>query len=180
MKTRNCPVCGKELLYPNHNSFYRARKNNSKCNSCKQVGENNSFFGKKHSNKTKELYSQTRKGENNSMYGKPSAMLGKRHREETIKKQSEKRMEWWKKMGANPTEFERYRNKVDTLTAKQPIHLLENFDKRGVAGADGAYHLDHIVSAWYGFHNNIPAEQIAHISNLRMIPWMENQTKWIH
>ena len=183
IKTRNCPECGVELVYKmkhNASAFYQARKKNAKCKPCSKKGENNSFYGKKHSKKTKKKYSENRKGEGNGMYGKPSAMLGKRHTEEAIRKQSEKRKEWWRKQGANPTEFESYRYKVDVLTAKQPIHLLENFDKRGRAGDEGAYHLDHIISVWYGFHNNIPPEQISDISNLRMIPWMENQQKWIH
>lgn len=38
--------------------------------------------------------------------------------------------------------------------------------------------MDCIKSVWSGFHNKIPAEKIAHISNLRFIPWMENQKKW--
>ena len=40
--------------------------------------------------------------------------------------------------------------------------------------------MDHIISVWNGFHNDIPPEQIADISNLRMIPWLENQIKWIY
>ena len=183
VKTRNCPKCGIEIVHKmkhNASAFYRAKKKNALCKRCATSGENNPFYGKKHTDETKAEYSKNRAGENNSMYGKISAMKGKKHTEETIQKMSEKRKESWKKRGANPTEFESYRYKVDVLTAKQPINLLENFDKRGRAGDEGAYHLDHIISVWYGFHNNIPPEQIADISNLRMIPWMENQQKWIH
>lgn len=183
IKTRNCPECGIEMVYKmkyNASAFYRARKNNVVCKSCAKKGEKNSFFSKKHSDETKKAYSEHRKGENNPMYGKPSAMQGKKHTEETIQKMSETRKTSWKNRGANPTEFQSYRHKVDVLTKKQPIHLLENFDKRGRAGDEGAYHLDHIISVWYGYHNNIPPEEIADISNLRMIPWMENQQKWIY
>lgn len=178
MKTRSCPICGKELVYDNHNSFYRARKLNSNCKSCMQSGERNSFYGKQHTEETRKQYSKNRKGKKNAMYGKPSAMLGRHHKEESIEKMSQKRKEAWIKRGANPTAFASYRYKVDALTNKQPIQLLENFDKRGSAGQEGAYHLDHIKSVWWGFHNNIPPEQIADISNLRMIPWLENQKKW--
>lgn len=66
-----------------------------------------------------------------------------------------------------------YRALVDKLSSKQPIHTLENFDKRGF----NDYHMDHIVSVFYGWKNNIPAEQIAHISNLRMIPKELNELK---
>jgi hypothetical protein len=178
MKTRNCPSCDKELIYENHNSFYRARKCNSKCKSCMQSGENNSFHGKIHTEETKDKLSKYNSGSNNKMYGKPSAMSGRTHTEETIQKMSDKRTKYWETHRVDTTEFEEYRNKVDALTNKQPIKLLENFDKRGVSGLDGAYHLDHITSVWWGFHNNIPPEEIAHISNLRMIPWLENQKKW--
>lgn len=178
MKTRNCPVCNKELVYDNHNSFYRARKLNSKCKSCMQSGKNNSFYGKQHSETTRILYSECRQGKNNPMYGRESAMFGKLHKEETIQKMSSKRKLYWKNNGSNTTEFQKYRNRVDVLTAKQPIHLLENFEKRGRAGVAGAYHLDHIKSVWYGFHNDIEPEKIADIKNLRMIPWLENQQKW--
>jgi len=145
-----------------------------------QLGENNSFHGKRHTEEHKKRMSELNSGSNNKMYGKESAMLGKRHTDDTIQKMSDKRKEFWERKGAIPTAFKRYRNKVDVLTAKQPIHLLENFDKRGPAGKEGAYHLDHIISVWNGFHNDIPPEQIADISNLRMIPWLENQIKWIY
>jgi hypothetical protein len=55
---------------------------------------------------------------------------------------------------------------------------LENSNKRGKAGIEGAFHLDHIISVWYGYHHNIPAEEIANIKNLKFIPWLENQKKW--
>lgn len=71
----------------------------------------------------------------------------------------------------------KYHRKVWNLTYKQPIELLENFDKRGKSGIDGAHQLDHIIPIKYGFENNIPAEEIAHISNLRMITWEENISK---
>jgi hypothetical protein len=37
--------------------------------------------------------------------------------------------------------------------------------------------VDHKISIIYGFKNNIPVEDIAHISNLRYIPSCENQAK---
>lgn len=37
--------------------------------------------------------------------------------------------------------------------------------------------IDHKISISYGFKNNIPAKHIAHISNLRYIPSVENQSK---
>lgn len=75
------------------------------------------------------------------------------------------------------SKYEKYRSKVYSITKKQPLHLLENINKRALAGLTGAYHLDHIVSIKDGFVNNISAEKIGHISNLRMIPWRKNLEK---
>jgi hypothetical protein len=41
-------------------------------------------------------------------------------------------------------------------------------------------HLDHRVSIYYGFHNDIPADDIASVNNLKMIPWKENFRKGIN
>lgn len=68
-----------------------------------------------------------------------------------------------------------YRRLVWKLTNLQPVSTLENHHLRGFHN----YHLDHKVSIWYGWKNNIPADQIADISNLRFIPWMENMRKGV-
>jgi len=70
----------------------------------------------------------------------------------------------------NIPEFQRYSNWVRNLTRQQPVHLLENYDKRGKY----SYHIDHKITIWNGFLNKIPAEQIADISNLRMLWWKDN------
>jgi len=66
-----------------------------------------------------------------------------------------------------------YYNLVRSLTEKQPLHLLDNFSKRGKQ----TFHVDHIIPIIYGYNNNIPAEEIAHISNLRIISATENLQK---
>jgi hypothetical protein len=70
-----------------------------------------------------------------------------------------------------------YKIDVWRITNQQPLHLLENFNKRGVNGQTGAYTLDHIISIKKGFIENIPPQQIGHIDNLQMLPWEENITK---
>lgn len=77
-----------------------------------------------------------------------------------------------------------YRNKARQLTKLQPVHLLENSDKPKVTRHHQLYSYDHFVidhkiSIWYGFHNGIPVEDIANISNLRWIPSKENCLKGI-
>lgn len=97
-KTRNCPnpLCNKELSYCAKTAYLRAKKINSLCLQCKcsshehrkklsesngskQIGEKNPFFGKRHSNETKQLIS-------NSMKGNIPWMKGKKHSEESKEK----------------------------------------------------------------------------------------------
>lgn len=78
------------------------------------------------------------------------------------------------------SDYDRYRMMVLKTTREQPIHILENYDKRAPSGINGAYQLDHIVSIKFGFDNNIPPDAIGHISNLRCIPWLENIQKSSH
>jgi hypothetical protein len=184
LKIRVCPDCNIILEYYNLNSFYRARKNNSMCKSCSKLGDRNPFYKKEHSKETKEKISKKSSGINNSMFG-IGGMTGKKQSDYQKQTQSRYMKERWAKekgitvdeLHKNWSEFRKYRTEVDRLTNLQPIKNLENFEKRGKAGVDGAYHLDHIYSVYMGFKNNIPPEIIAHISNLKMIPWMENQKK---
>lgn len=70
-------------------------------------------------------------------------------------------------------EFRKYSIQVRCLTVKQPLHLLENYEKRGRY----SYHIDHIKSIWNGYLNNVPAETIANINNLQMLWWKDNLSK---
>lgn len=73
------------------------------------------------------------------------------------------------------SDWAEYRRRVRQVTDDQPIHLLENADKRG--RGPGKYHLDHIVSQKHGFDLGIPFWLIGHISNLRFIPESQNCSK---
>jgi hypothetical protein len=80
-------------------------------------------------------------------------------------------------MSAAPSErckppFVAYRKKVMKLT-ESVKHLLPGIEKRSFKH----YHIDHKVSIWFGFKNGIPAEKIACIDNLRMLPAKENMLK---
>lgn len=78
-------------------------------------------------------------------------------------------------------EYRRYSNRVHVLTRKvyEEYHneINPNGYPRGLAGQQGIYHLDHIISIRYGFDNNIPPEDIAVKENLQMLPWKENISK---
>lgn len=56
-------------------------------------------------------------------------------------------------------------------------HINPNNYPRTLAGVDGGYHLDHIVSVRWGFDNNVPVDGIARLENLRMLPWRQNVSK---
>lgn len=75
--------------------------------------------------------------------------------------------------------YRKYKNKVSTLTNRQDLTFLENYDKRGVYIEDNpdAYHVDHIVSVSEGFREGIPPEIISSPPNLRCIPASDNMQK---
>lgn len=73
--------------------------------------------------------------------------------------------------------FAQYRQKVRSVTNQQEIEKLDNYDKRGVAGVQGAYHLDHKYSVKDGFINDVDPEVLGDIANLEFIPWEDNLKK---
>lgn len=176
---RKCNHCGNVVYHKEPNTFYISRKHNRQCEKCRQPsGEGNSFYGHTHTSENRKLYSRRSSGSNNPMYG-IGGMTGHKHPPEGIEKQRLARRKYWKERGHECTDkFLQYRWEVDRLTRKQPIRMLKNADKRGRAGIDGAYHLDHIRSVWRGYNEHLPEEEISKVENLQFIPWMENQKKW--
>lgn len=74
--------------------------------------------------------------------------------------------------------WDQYRHKVYMATRStyrkfsniiNPLNL-----PRGLAGQEGAYHLDHIVPVRYCFEHYIPVEVCAHYTNLQMLHWNDN------
>jgi G:T-mismatch repair DNA endonuclease (very short patch repair protein) len=65
---RNCPTCNKEIKQFSNESCVLIRNirnldtRNALCATCKNAGEKNPFFGKKHSDKSKKQNSESRKG----------------------------------------------------------------------------------------------------------------------
>jgi hypothetical protein len=74
-------------------------------------------------------------------------------------------------------EFYQYELAVLKYTRRQDISKLENFEKRGNSGVEGAYHLDHKYSLIEGFRNGVKPEIIGNIKNLEFIPWKDNIKK---
>lgn len=69
-----------------------------------------------------------------------------------------------------------YKARVRKVTSRQPLHLLPNFEKRGMIGR-GGWHVDHMYSVAEGFKNCVPPEVVGHITNLVMMPGALNVKK---
>lgn len=147
------------------------QSNNSK-------GENNPMFGKHHSEETKKLMSLKKenyipwiKGKKLPGLFKDIDRTGKNNAyvKYLLKTENITYEEYLERLKTK----EGYYKMVRNITNLQPIHLLENFDKRGVL----SYHLDHIYPIAKGFENNIPPSIIGDISNLRFIHWEDNIEK---
>ncbi len=54
---RNCPECNKQITYKSVYRYNTANEEKCKCKSCNNKGNNNPFYGKYHTNKTKDKLS---------------------------------------------------------------------------------------------------------------------------
>lgn len=81
----------------------------------------------------------------------------------------------------NTSKYKQYQREVFKLTeenyAKNIDVINPNRYPRTLAGVEGGYQLDHIKSIKYGFDNNINPSIIADITNLQMLPWIDNVKK---
>lgn len=68
--------------------------------------------------------------------------------------------------------FKAYKRLAWKLT-EQNASNLKGIELRGFK----SFHIDHKISIFYAFKNNISAENVAHISNLRMIFHKDNLDK---
>lgn len=55
---RICPSCGTKLVYKSYNTHHYANKHNQRCKRCSLIGENNPFYGKRHSEETRKIISE--------------------------------------------------------------------------------------------------------------------------
>jgi hypothetical protein len=54
--TKNCPLCGKEMLFKTKVTLKKSINSASKCMKCNNNGENNPFFGKTHTEENKNKF----------------------------------------------------------------------------------------------------------------------------
>ncbi len=144
---RNCPRCNNEMSYVSLGTLNTSIKRNTMCNSCSTYKYNKTFKDVVTESHIKQMRA-TKAG-----------------------------FDSWEEYVENYPKKQFYKREVWRLTYKQPIQTLENWDKRGRCGVEGAYQLDHIKSIDWGWKNNISAQEIARWDNLRMIPWKTNLLK---
>jgi hypothetical protein len=183
---RNCSSCNKEIFYSRKDGYERAILENRMCFSCtvksKKYRENRSkcLIGKPISQSHKDNISKAMKGRKITWMNKIIPKLKGRivPPDQEIKRlESRLKMNYDEYCKRRPKYFN-YKSKVMSITRKQPINLLENFDKmRGLAGTKNGYQLDHIITIKNGFENNINPHIIGNIKNLQFISWEENLHK---
>lgn len=81
----------------------------------------------------------------------------------------------------NKSEFRKYRHKVGWLSEKAYVLNKDEINPNGyprtLAGIEGGYQLDHIKSVKECYLEGIDPEIAACVTNLQMLPWLENLTK---
>lgn len=131
-------------------------------------GANNGMYGKTHTEKVKEKQRNKNiqdgkwRGENNPWYGKD------RSGENSPRFLSEKERSEW----------EQYSQRVRSITEQQYRKHKNKINPNNLKRGTTQYHLDHIIPIWYGFKHNIDPRKISNISNLRIIWWKENLTRY--
>lgn len=74
--------------------------------------------------------------------------------------------------------WDAYRHKVYMATRRTYTNHKDKINPdnlpRGLAGEEGAYHLDHVVPVRWCFEHYIPIKTCAHYTNLQMLHWNDN------
>jgi len=204
---RNCPNCNLEIEYKNPRSFKWAQRDNTECKLCRDTKLKTTMAGinygkpRRKSSQIEKAYFKDCPECNTPIGYSTKKLLERAISKNTICNSccNYKYNKSWNniitedsinKMRASKAGFksfeeylekypdkEMYKRNVWRLTYQNDLTILENWDKRGRCGVDGAYQLDHIYPISKGYDNNIPPEEIAKMENLRMVPWRENLKK---
>lgn len=182
LRSHTCTSCGKITYYDNVGSWRNAKTKLTRtgilrCPPCAGK-EGREASSKTPTGRPKGSRTKEEKRINHSRPGAGKRLNGnitKEQRLEGIAKRNG--YQTYEEYQATLTDWEKYKNEVWRLTNAQPLTLLENFDKRGQSGVEGAHQIDHIYSILKGFKNQVPPALIADIKNLQMIPWLENRKK---
>lgn len=203
MFTRECPKCKKEVKHKSKYNHRDALKEGRLCKSCMLKGRSQKeLYGDRYDEvidkRGKAISENLKDGmwwhdkitsaryENGTF--KHSQERRKQIAEQTIFKNKGKEhihvQKWlkennltWEEYEAEQSEYRKYVKEVWWWTRRQDITHLLNVEKRGKAGVEGAYQLDHIIEISEGFVKGIDPKIIGDISNLQMITWEENNRK---
>lgn len=177
--THTCTSCGKVMHYTNKGSWKNAKHNLKKtgilrCAPC--AGKEGQLTRKsKPTGRPKGIKNRDNSNIKNNLIPFNTSKITREQRQKGIA--TRLGFSTYEEYKQSLPDWKRYRNEVDRLTKQQPLHELQYYERRGTNGKEGAYTLDHIISVAFGFKNNIPPEEIADISNLRMVPWKDNILK---
>lgn len=145
---RDCPKCGEMMKYSSKWKRNNSEENNIICNRCATIKyEKGVAYRGATDNEIKQMR---------------ATKAGFQNWDEYVEKYPKKQM---------------YKREVWKYTYRNDLESLDNWEKRGRCGVDGAYQLDHIISINEGYEKEISAEKIGSMNNLRMIPWEENLQK---
>ena len=139
---KTCPICNnKSFIKTKSNTttcrnYYNTIKRGGNCKTCSlelQKGEGNSFFGKKHSKKTKDKIAQSRKGK---AMGKDNAMSNHEHRKklsESLKKSwSSGKLEETRKKMSDTLKNTRRSGKIKSVNkSKKETEIYNHLTKLG-------------------------------------------------
>jgi hypothetical protein len=183
-EVHKCSRCENLLNYTNLGSWYNARKRKERqgflhCKVCKDVYASEANLGNpKITGRPKGAKTAPEKRKNHGRKGAGKRLSASLTFEQKMKGIAKRNgFNSYEEYRDSLPEWKKYRVDVIRITKQQPLHLLENYDKRGVNGNPGVYTLDHKISIRKGFNEGIPADQIGHISNLEMLPWEQNISK---
>ncbi len=183
LRSHTCTSCNKVTYYENVGSWRNAKTKLTRtgilrCPQCagKEGREASSkkIPGRVKGSKNKDN-TKVKEAARNSTNRYKFSSLTKEQRMKGIAKRNG--YETYEEYQATLSDWEKYKNEVWRITNQQPLTLLENFDKRGQSGVEGAYQIDHMYSILKGFKNQIPPALIGDIKNLQMLPWLDNLTK---
>ena len=108
----------------------------------------------------------------------PPPMLKKGKQHPVIRSKMKKLGLTWGEYNNWMEDKKRYRKEVWRITNQQPLNSLENYKMpRTLAGIEGGYQLDHIISIEEGWIMKKSPYIIGNINNLQFIPWEENLKK---
>jgi hypothetical protein len=183
-----CDICGikKEISYAKYNKNIKnggIYTCNTKCAQIKNRKTNLKKYGHEYSFSS-ELVKDKIKETNLKKYGFENQFQTNEFREKMLK--------FGRITNTSKTEFQAYRLKVDNLTNKVKKYLFENwnghdyYDNEYIKNNLNLHYnsknyptIDHKISVYYGFINNIPVEIIANIENLCITKRIINTKKSI-